>query len=539
MAPGSTAALSPSRRRRGGDAAGSASPWREQVMAMADAMCEDPEAAGVALLALEDRAVTPEATPQKAKYAKHGASKVPRAAPSIEELRDVESFFRQEALKAGLALSPETRARSSTSGSPEADSALKTGQAYNHLVTNIGEEEKKRQKLAEQLGDLKKDLGPLIKAKKVPRRRDALDKFLEGQEYWGKVKGSSVSSSSKNPGKSPSGGGRQSQAADGGEQEEEDNKPRLRPCACGCGALVRYGNPEDGDMTALCAEKSALNNLQSGPEIKPQIDGKAQRAAIDRLSQKKERQATPGPEKPVGPRRPVDMERLSKMALPIDRDEVADNLRKQIEEATLLPGMLKSHSTPGLMGPSPAAGPRWAANLVPKGSNAPAQQRGADRTAAPRRNAVSEALVGGGLATLSGSPTQARRCASEVALRLPKRQAKLRPDEDMPGLERLLDRSAFRGEPYPVAGGGASAGYSQAAAVDDGFDSHHRYAPSVIARKVRSDKSQKKYIEDRLYKKPAPLPSSVEGLQQRLAALQAERKQREAAAASAAATTAQ
>lgn len=98
-------------------------------------------------------------------------------------------------------------------------------------------------------------------------------------------------------------------------------------------------------------------------------------------------------------------------------------------------------------------------------------------------------------------------------------------DANLPGLSRLLQRASIQ-EMTQHAGPAVKLTRSATTgAIREEF-----YPWPEAPAPMRTWKAQKGYVEDRLYKKPAPPESSVAGLQKRLEELQRARKEREMAA---------
>jgi hypothetical protein len=281
------------------------------------------------------------------------------------------------------------------------------------------------------------------------------------------------------------------------------DKPRVRPCACGCGSLVMDGVDEiEGEIKSFCARP--LNADQATSQ--PAVDSRSQRAACERLHQRKTKEHNDkqleSECRHLAARRHVDLERLHFMARPKEEPTIdveahrrAEALRDQTTSVS------RSKSTPG---------PRW-----PPREHKPLQQLPHSRSTA---SAPSASLVSAGLDALAGT-------GMRFAAPIPKRQIQalgggrvqqLRRDDKMPGLSQLLGRVDMPAQ-------GCEATRMPAELLGD-----------AEAKKFRSVTSQKEYTKTRLYHKTPFRPGSVEELQAKLDSLRSERHARETAAAVAA-----
>lgn len=261
----------------------------------------------------------------------------------------------------------------------------------------------------------------------------------------------------------------------------------FRRCLCGCGEsrLCRADAPDGNAQPVSTQWRTSLAETGGSKPVRPS----AQRAICERLTRKPpprlsaatvetlEKQTTPSSESHPGPLRQVDAERLKLLARPREPPPPPE---------------------------PPAPPPREARRLAQRSSSEPMLCR------TPALPPLVEKATGvnGGIGGATGA----------VLRPPPKRATKLRHSADvtLPGLSDLL-RSAETAA-LAVGRGGLSV-------VDAESDEE---TPRLWKTgKVRSVASQKRYTEQRLYKRPGAKPGSLAELEERLARLRAERAERE------------
>jgi len=402
-------------------------------------------------------------------------------ASAVDELRDIDGWFAKKARAAGMVgFAPgqtgdaQRFGFSQTSGwGPDATDAAATMDIFGELVSKVGVQEEAQKKMSAKLTHLNTEMQSLL-AKKIPRGRSRAAEQADDK---------------------PRGRSKTAEQAD--RISNKLQKPRVRPCACGCGGLVREGDANcEGEVTALCAKRMLLND-----ELKtPSVDARAQQALIERLCRREPRKLEE-PEQPAAHlRRPPDMERLRALAQPREEAWSDPDALKRVSSGRSgddEPTLPRSMSVPG---------PRWAPHQLPAPS-----RRASVQAAGPGSPGVGGPLGTAGLAALAGA-TSASTTSFDFygqigsRRRAAKLDATYHQNEDLPGLSQLLDTASFE-----------DVGRAYVDALEE---------PTV--RKMRTRKSQQSYLEERLYSKPGPKPGSVAALQAKLEALQAERRARQA-----------
>jgi len=101
---------------------------------------------------------------------------------------------------------------------------------------------------------------------------------------------------------------------------EELYKPRLRPCACGCGELLLGSGHAEGEVTPFRHEDRSRHEgstVASALASRCQVSHAEQKASMERLSQRKMLNPVSGDVALVpSPKRKIDRQRLALIALP-------------------------------------------------------------------------------------------------------------------------------------------------------------------------------------------------------------------------------
>jgi hypothetical protein len=210
------------------------------------------------------------------------------------------------------------------------------------------------------------------------------------------------------------------------------DNPRVRPCACGCGALVLDGADET-ELRSFCARPLNPDGIVAAH---PTVDLARQRAACERLHQRRFKEKRDAEQESksrnAGPKRPLDLNRILAMAKPKEEKTLDVEAELRRVEAAQGQHLTVSRSQPML-------GPKWP----------PREQRPTAKPSAPAQGISSPSsapsLVAAGFDSLAGT-------GMRFAAYIPKRQVQalggglrvnqLRRDhsisDDMPGLSELL-----------------------------------------------------------------------------------------------------
>ena len=134
---------------------------------------------------------------------------------------------------------------------------------------------------------------------------------------------------------------------------EELYKPRLRPCACGCGQMVMGEWTCEGEVTPWRQDDGQLRE-----PMRCQVSPSEQKASIERLSQRKLKTPVVEVAAVASPKRKIDRQRLALIALPRE-------LPPPPKPATPPPKARPAPPRPALSASEPTLQPGAAAFLAP------------------------------------------------------------------------------------------------------------------------------------------------------------------------------
>eukprot|EP00747_Dinoflagellata_sp_TGD_P162409 gnl/TRDRNA2_/TRDRNA2_179975_c0_seq1.p1 gnl/TRDRNA2_/TRDRNA2_179975_c0~~gnl/TRDRNA2_/TRDRNA2_179975_c0_seq1.p1 ORF type:complete len:388 (+),score=78.20 gnl/TRDRNA2_/TRDRNA2_179975_c0_seq1:90-1253(+) len=309
------------------------------------------------------------------------------------------------------------------------------------LAASLHKEELKRAELRGSLTSLRKEMQDLLTMKRPPARLDPM-KAREREELPALKLIKPL------------------------DPYNPPKEPRVRPCACGCGCLVRC---DASEATVAPLEAKSVEVL-GGPT---KADPHEQRVACERLHRRNPRPAPVMEDCPRSKKGEVDLRRLELLAMP------PEQYKEEMEKK-------RGPSVPRLDMAQVGAPP-----ALPRGRSEPSLRKETGDTApAPRPAPIRPPVY--------KMPKQPRQ-----ALKMDRSDLR-----DLPGLSSLLEA--------------ATAGQQSDSYVDLSSDWPSPRRPAAF----RSATMQNKYVEERLYSKPAFKPGSIEFLQNKLDMLKAERKAR-------------